>query len=180
MTTQENPPSPPSPFPDSYWVIPGRLLAGEYPGAAEELPARKRLLSLLQCGIRAVVNLTQDGELLDYCAWLEAEAAECGLTCEVRRMPIRDFSIPSEIELTRILDQIDAWLAEGRNVYVHCWGGIGRTGTVVGCYLVRRGMKPEAALRYIAQLRRSTPDGWRPSPETQEQRRMVLNWRAGK
>ncbi|MEW6650054.1 MAG: dual specificity protein phosphatase family protein [Chloroflexota bacterium] len=169
-----------TPFADSYWVIPGRLLAGEYPGAKEEQPARKKILSLLQSGIRAIINLTEAGELVDYHAWLEEEAEECGMSCEVRRMSIADLSTPTEIELIRILDQIDTWLSEGKNVYVHCWGGIGRTGTVIGCYLVRKGMPPEAALRQIAQLRRGTPDGWKNSPETEEQRQMVLNWRAGK
>ena len=54
------------PFPDSYWVIPGRLLAGEYPGAAEEHAARKKLVSLLHCGINAILNLTEEDELVDY------------------------------------------------------------------------------------------------------------------
>ena len=42
--------------------------------------------------------------------------------------------------MTRILDDVDAALADGGAVYVHCWGGIGRTGTVVGCWLVRHGL----------------------------------------
>jgi protein-tyrosine phosphatase len=62
-------------------------------------------------------------------------------------------------------------------VYVHCFGGIGRTGTVVGCYLVRHGADAETALAEIARRRQGTPDGYRRSPETNEQRQFVLTWR---
>lgn len=167
------------PFPDSYWVIPGRLLAGEYPGAVEEYIARKKLVSLLHCGVNAVLNLTEEEEMVDYSAWLKEEAADFGLEVEVKRMPIRDFSTPSVIEMMAILNQIDAWLNAGKTVFVHCYGGIGRTGMVVGCFLVRKGMPPHQALRRIAELRRGTPDGWRRSPETDQQVDFVLYWRDG-
>ena len=42
--------------------------------------------------------------------------------------------------LKHILDEIDGAILNGKTVYVHCLGGIGRTGTVVGCYLVRHGI----------------------------------------
>jgi predicted protein tyrosine phosphatase len=167
------------PFPDSYWVIPGRLLAGEYPGAAEEHAARKKLVSLLHCGINAILNFTEEDELVDYDAWLKDEAADFGLEVEVKRMPIRDFSTPSVVEMMAILNQIDEWLNAGKTVFVHCYGGIGRTGMVVGCYLVRKGMPPRQALQRIAELRRGTPDGWRRSPETDQQVEFLLNWRNG-
>ena len=61
-------------------------------------------------------------------------------------------------------------------MYVHCYGGIGRTGTVVGCWLRRQGLPGQEALDLIERLRRDTPDGWKPSPETSEQRRFVLDW----
>ncbi|GAP10309.1 predicted protein-tyrosine phosphatase [Bellilinea caldifistulae] len=165
------------PFPDSYWVIPGRLLAGEYPGAIEEHSARKKLVSLLHCGVNAVLNLTEEGELVDYASWLMEEAADFGLDVEIRRMPIRDFSTPGVVEMMAILNQMDEWLNQGKTVYVHCYGGIGRTGTVVGCYLVRKGLSPRQALQQIAELRRGTPDHWRRSPETDEQVEFVLSWR---
>ncbi len=75
-----------------------------------------------------------------------------------------------------ILDSIDAALNAGHVVYFHCWGGVGRTGTVAGCYLVRHGMSGEGALHRIAELRQGTSDGWKRSPETLEHRRMVLEW----
>ena len=49
--------------------------------------------------------------------------------------------------MASILDAIDAALDGGKTVYVHCWGGVGRTGTVVGCWLVRHGKTGDEALR---------------------------------
>ncbi len=112
-----------TPFPDSYWVIPGRLLAGEYPGALEEHTARKKLIGLLHCGVNAILNLTEEGELLDYTPWLREEADDFGLDVEIKRMPIRDFSTPLVVEMMTILNQIDEWLSKGKTVYVHCYGG---------------------------------------------------------
>jgi len=78
--------------------------------------------------------------------------------------------------MRQILDTLDEALQAGHVVYVHCWGGIGRTGTVVGCYLVRHGFTGEEALQRIACWVAGTPKAHRPSPETAEQRRMVLDW----
>jgi protein-tyrosine phosphatase len=78
--------------------------------------------------------------------------------------------------MTAILDTMDATL-EREVVYLHCWGGSGRTGTVIGCWLVRHGMDCDQALATIAALRRETAYGDRPSPESDEQRDMVRAWR---
>jgi protein-tyrosine phosphatase len=79
------------------------------------------------------------------------------------------------------VNAIDAALDNKQVVYVHCWGGIGRTGTVVGCYLVRHGMTGQEALAEIKRLRRNLPftDRIRSSPETDAQKQMVLNWKNG-
>ena len=94
-------------------------------------------------------------------------------------MPIRDFSVPTEEELRRILDTIDLALDRGEVVYVHCFGGRGRTGTVVGCHLVRHGLAPEEALARVAELRAGLPDASSPSPETAAQLELVRRWRPG-
>jgi protein-tyrosine phosphatase len=87
------------------------------------------------------------------------------------RLPIPDYSIPSPSHMTAILDTLDAALAAGHSVYLHCHGGRGRTGTAIGCWLVRQGMAGEQALARIAELR-----GDHDSPETDEQRNFVLTW----
>jgi protein tyrosine/serine phosphatase len=80
--------------------------------------------------------------------------------------------------MRQILDTIDAALASGANVYVHCWGGVGRTGTTVGCYLVRHGMTGQQALDQIASWWSHMPkrDRHPNSPETHEQMEFIRNW----
>lgn len=159
-------------LPDSYWVLPGRFAAGEYPGHWREDEARCKLAGLLAAGVRVFFDLTEEGEygLVPYAPLLPPEAAH-------RRFPVPDMDVPSLEAMRQLLDSLDAALAAGRCVYLHCWGGIGRTGTAVGCWLVRQGLSPEEALARIAAWRRGTPDGHRPSPETPDQQAFVRSWR---
>jgi protein-tyrosine phosphatase len=61
---------------------------------------------------------------------------------------------------------------------VHCWGGKGRTGTVVGCYLTRHRIAAGSDLiKKIKELRKDTEDFSDPSPETREQNNMVITWK---
>ena len=166
------------PIPDSYWVQSGRLLAGEYPGALQDERARQKLRQLLRAGVSFFLDLTEEGEyaLKPYAPFIHKEAAALGCSTEHHRRPIRDMETPTQEEMAGILDTIDAALDTGHTVYVHCYGGIGRTVTVIGCYLVRHGRSGEEAMEEIARLRQETPDGWKRSLETEAQREMVLNW----
>jgi protein-tyrosine phosphatase len=69
-------------------------------------------------------------------------------------------------------------MEEGRKIYLHCWGGIGRTGTTVGCYLVRHGRTGEEALRQLAEWWKKVPKSriHIHSPETHEQADFILKW----
>jgi atypical dual specificity phosphatase len=170
----------PRPIPDSYWVT-DNFLAGEYPGSRHEAEAREKLQAFQEAGITFFLDLTEKVErnvsLKSYEYLLIEEAAKSGRSVEYKRMPIRDVEVPTPAVMTEILDTLDAALAAGKKVYLHCWGGVGRTGTVVGCYLVRHGMPGEEAIRKIAELRKGTPDDWKTAPQTKAQRQMVLHWR---
>lgn len=175
------------PFPHSYWVISGQLLAGEYPGSAEPSEARQKVAALVEVGIRRIVNLQEahernrEGQLFaPYEDELRRMAARIGVQATMVRMPIRDMSVPTHEEMRTILDEIDRSIQQNLAVYVHCWGGHGRTGTVVGCYLARHGIASSwDAIRQIKSLRRGTPDAGKSSPQAQSQFDMVLKWKKG-
>ena len=167
------------PIPNSYWVIPGRFAAGEYPGAVDSGAAASKVGAVLDAGIDCFVDLTEQGELLPYRFIAEDDARRLGRNVKWARYPIADVSVPrSPGEMAGILDAIDSALAQGRNVYLHCWGGVGRTGTVVGCWLVRHGRTGNEALAELRELWRGVEKlRYRPvSPETREQREYVRQW----
>ena len=161
------------PISGSYWVVPGRLLAGPYPGSWDEAATRDRLRQLLEAGVTFVVDLTEPREHDAYLLLLSTEAAALGRKVTHRRLPIPDMHVPSGDEMTAILATIDSALAEGETVYVHCLGGVGRTGTVIGCYLVQHGLDGQDALDEIAHLRGGLVD----SPQTEAQCELVRTWR---
>jgi len=175
-----------TPFDRSYWVIPGKLLAGYYPGDRQRDLMVEKLRGLLNCGIRSVINLMEPDErdhegrpFVDYGPVLKRMAdGAAPITCH--RMPVQDLNIPTAIFMIQILDTIDASLHEDQPVYVHCWGGRGRTGTVVGCWLARHGIaEGEGVLEKIKELRRTDAKAHWPSPEMPDQVRMVLSWKKG-
>ncbi|TVQ35478.1 MAG: protein phosphatase [Spirochaetaceae bacterium] len=109
---------------------------------------------------------------------LLSRAAERGMEIELTRFPIKDISVTTPARMQRILRWIDDQIAAGRPVYVHCRGGVGRTGTVVGCWLARHGIAiGDQALRHIDALRAQTANRAHPSPETDAQCAMVRGWR---
>jgi len=166
------------PIPESYWVIPGCLLAGEYPSQFDEAVTRKRIDALVEAGFDLFIDLTQPNELLPYTGILLEEAKVYKTEVTHQRFSIGDFGLPTSAQMNSILDAIDAGLRAERKIYLHCWGGIGRTGTTVGCYLVRQGMTGADALNQLSVWWRGVPKSrYHPhSPETSEQRDFIRNW----
>jgi protein-tyrosine phosphatase len=144
----------------------GRLIAGRHPCALGADGAELAVRELVNNGVTLFLDLTHRGELEPYTAFV-------GEPTRYLNLPIVDFSIPTRDGLTAILDEIDAELAAGGIVYVHCWAGCGRTGVVVASWLVRHGVEPGEALRRIAEARGLG------CPQTLEQRILVLDWRKG-
>lgn len=172
---QQTPPTT-RPIDGCYWVVPGRVLAGEYPYSLNEDETIARLERFLDAGVTVFLDLTEEDENVPYHPLLERMAHERDLLIVYQRLPICDFGVACEEEMRTILDTIDAAVDAGHTVYVHCWFGVGRTGTVVGCYLVRHGLDGEEALERIAELLRDTSKSHAISPVTEEQRRMVQMW----
>lgn len=174
------------PIANSY-VVPGtRLAAGEYPGSPSKTPpheAEGKLEAFLDAGISAFIDLTDPADgLAPYEPMLREVASRRGVSVAYERLTMRDMDICEPSFMRTVLDTINARLEEGHGVYVHCWGGIGRTGMAVGCWLVRRGATGEEALAQVkalfhtmspAKVKRHASWG---SPQTEPQRTMVRTW----
>jgi len=166
------------PISESYWVEPGQLLAGEYPGRYTTESTRQRMDALLEAGFDTFIDLTKPNETVPYFRILLEESKLYEIKVEHHSFPIGDFGLPTPETMKSILDTIDSALQNGRKIYLHCWGGIGRTGTTVGCYLVRRGMTGDEALRQLAEWWQTVPKSQihQRSPETHEQVQFIRNW----
>jgi protein-tyrosine phosphatase len=149
------------------WIDEGRLLAGRHPCAWSLNDAQAEVVALLGLGVTLFLDLTQPNELPPYEALVPASARHV-------RVAVRDFTVPSAEQIVTALDLIDGALEAGGVVFVHCWAGCGRTGVVVGCWLVRHGADPAVALRRIAEIRGPG------CPQTVEQRQAVLAWEVGR
>ena len=176
--------SPKIPFDRSYWVLPGRLLAGCYPGEISQDAAASNLRALVSAGIHTCLDLTEENELniagypsMSYeQEWKKLTSDESSYY----RRSIRDRYVPSLGKMKSILDLIDSEIQRNRPVYVHCLGGIGRTGTVVGCWLARHDIASGSdVFAYIRKLRKHEPYVGLDSPQTMAQYDMVRRWKSG-
>jgi atypical dual specificity phosphatase len=115
---------------------------------------------LHKLGIRAVVTLVEQPlppGLLEQ--WdLHAE-----------HIPIPDFTAPALEQVAQAVAAIDHFLDDGRAVAVHCGAGLGRTGTILACYLVAQGLSSDEAL---ATVRAQQPG----SVETPEQEAVIVRY----
>ena len=154
-----------------FWAEPGRIVAGKYPGSKnDEAKARVKLAAILADGVSLFVDLTEQGELDAYAHLLDGRAGHI-------RHPIRDMSTTGMSEMAAILDEIDGELGRGGIPYVHCWGGCGRTGTVIGAWWVRHGMTEDAAVERYQRMSRAIQ--WQECPQTEAQRAVIRGWQQG-
>lgn len=180
-------PTPPRPFDRSFWVAAGKLLAGYYPGDVDPAQEVVKLRALLAAGVRSFVDLTherdrdhRDQPLAPYTPTLETMAIAQGVPWWYRRCQIVDETAPTRAVMREILDVIDERIAAGQVVYVHCWGGRGRTGTAAGCWLARHGLaETEDVLATLQRLRRREGALELPIPAEKSQRNFVVRWRRG-
>lgn len=170
-------------IPQHYPIEPGKLLAGEYPGDRNPATAAARIRLLVAAGVRTFVDLTrpEDG-LTPYAGMLDGIAAETGHTLRHLAFPIPDMGIPTPEAARAAIGAIREAMESDPAVYIHCWGGIGRTGTIAGCWLREAGLGPDEALQRVQHLYATHMHKVRfhpQSPQTVEQRRFVRAWQPG-
>ncbi len=171
--------------PQHYPIQPGVLFGGEYPGDIKIKVAQARLWSLVEMGVRTFIDLTSpEDRLTRYEQMLYEIEQEAGARLHHISLPVPDMGVPDSSEAMRaILDTIRTSVRKRPAVYLHCWGGIGRTGTVAGCWLRECGLGPDEALRRVQRLysthmhkARIHPE----SPQTDEQKDYIRSWRVGR
>ncbi|MBA4114842.1 MAG: dual specificity protein phosphatase family protein [Rubrobacter sp.] len=110
-------------------------------------PRTERALAALPVrGVRLLVNLHErphDRGRLERHGLREAH------------LPVKDFTAPSFEQIERAMSALEGARTAGEAAAVHCSGGLGRTGTILACYLVRtEGLGAEEA---IERVRAVTP-----------------------
>jgi ADP-ribosyl-[dinitrogen reductase] hydrolase len=160
-------------FLHAWWVTPGRLLAGEYPGHTNPVRARHKVDLLVDAGIRTFVDLTTRADRLQpYEPVTRAVAAARQLDLRHVSFPIPDLGVVDDDAYDTVTATIESGLERG-GVYVHCWGGIGRTGTVVGCVLADQGLGYDEIINRIATMRRGSRKEERRAPEMAVQHELI-------
>ncbi|PRW34077.1 MAP kinase phosphatase 6 [Chlorella sorokiniana] len=182
------------PTPWSNWVIKGRLLAGAYPASLDDNETDRILSTLLTLGVNTFVCLQAEFSLhTPESAWRAGQglrpyikdaqrilirARETGSQRikQARRtdkldflhLPVLDGNVTSDAAMSRLADDCCARILRGERMYIHCWGGHGRTGTLIATMLGRLyGITCASALRFTQAFHdsRKFPQGVR-SPQT--------------
>ena len=162
------------PLYQSYYTGISHIYAGEYAGDKYGEKAETKILQMHQFGVRHFVDLTEEGEMTPYAHLLPAD-------CNHTRFPIRDVSAPDNLdEVHQLIGKImELSNRDDGYVYIHCWGGVGRTGTIVGCLLAENMEGPtfDAVMKkFRGQFLEMPKSAHRVTPETKEQEAFVKKY----
>lgn len=148
------------------------IYAGEYPGDKYGKKAEEKIEQMTNFGVRHYIDLTEEGELRPYSQLLPK-----GTT--YTRFPIRDCDVPSSIDDVEKLIRHIQKLSKRNDgyVYIHCWGGVGRTGTIVACYFAENNSFEKAMQLLRKQFSEMPKSSHRTTPDTNEQINFVKKYK---
>lgn len=123
------------------WIEQGKILAGSIPQQSEDLATLRGL------GIKSILSLTRR----DISTYTDMETYPFNHA----KYPIPDNSIAADKTMLEAAEFIDHAVKRGEPVYVHCRGGIGRTGMILlAYYVLHRGMSLVEA-KELVKVRRN-------------------------
>ncbi len=165
-----------------YWVAPGQLLIGDFPGWDMEYEVEAlslRLDWLLEQGVSCYLDLSEQYHYRPktYQRLLELKATEKERAVIYRGLYTPGKNLPPRARLVEILDLIDQALASGQVVYLHGLHLGGVEDTLAGCWLVRHGLTGQQALAKIREACRELPEAWRRAPYSARARKLIRGWR---
>ncbi len=120
------------------WFEDGQLAACRYPRD------EKALRELAEHGVSTLVNLHQRPHTSE-------TLAQFGMT--QFHLPVPDFTAPTSAQLADGVCAIEQAIGAGTKVAVHCGAGQGRTGTLIACYLISKGLSADEAIAHVRAVR---------------------------
>ena len=138
-------------LPNFSWMIESRLAGASYPHSEDAIALLQKL------GVQALLSLSEEALPTEFSRKYKLQ---------IEHLPLADFTAPTLEQVERALAIIDGFLGHDLPVAVHCGAGLGRTGTILACYLVSQG---SSARNAIGQVRTRRPG----SIETLEQEAVI-------
>jgi atypical dual specificity phosphatase len=122
------------------WILPGILAGASMPGLRR--PLGDDLAELASQGVKLLVTLTENS--------LAVDGSEYGLRC--LHFPIADMGTTTPRRAAALCEEVERSLERGEAVALHCRAGLGRTGMMLACCLVAKGLDAEEAISKVRRV----------------------------